>query len=127
MEELFLPYLVLELEIKKKKKKLPPPPAIGRHPFLDMRLSCDGSPEIVVRRMLDYRANIPVILQTLVETYKIPRVLRSLVHGIVTFDGKLTQSNARQAYTQSCTLRVGSYHMRESFEIAPLQDDRDIL
>ena len=92
-----------------------------------MRLSWDGSPEIVVRTMLDCGANVPVVSQVLVETYKIPGVLRSHAHGIVTFDSQLSQSNAGRAYTQSCTLRVGAHHSRETFEIAPLQDDHDIL
>ena len=70
---------------------------------------------------------MPVISQTLVETYKIPEVLRSHAHGIVTFDGQLSQGYAGRAYTQSCTLRVGAHHTRETFEIAPLQDDHDIL
>ena len=74
VEEPFLPHLVPELEMKKKKQKLPPPPVVGRRLFLDMRLSWDGSPEIVVRMMLDCGANVPVVSQTLVETYKIPRV-----------------------------------------------------
>ena len=94
MEEPFLPQLVPELEMKTKKQKLPPRPVIGRRPFLDKRLSRDGSPEIVVRTILDCRANVPVVSQTLVETYKIPGVLRSHAHGIVTFDGQLSQSNA---------------------------------
>ena len=113
--------------MKKKKQKLPPPPVIRRRPFLDMRLSWDGSPEIVVRTMLDCRANVPVVSEMMVETYKIPGFLRSHAHGIVTFDGELSQSNARRAYTQSCTLRVGAHHTRETFEIAPLKDDHDIL
>ena len=120
VEEPFLPHLVPELEMKQKKEKLPPPPVVGRRPFLDMRLSWDGSHEIVIRTMLDCGANIPVVLQTLVETYKIPGVLRSHAHGIVTFDCQLSQSNAGRAYTQLCTLRVGAHHTRETFEIAPL-------
>ena len=127
MEEPFLPHLVPELEMKKKKPKLPPPPVTGRRPFLNIKLSGDGSHEIVVRTMLDCGANVPVILQTLVETYKIPGVLRSHAHGIVTFDGQLSQRNAGRAYTQSCTLRVGAHQTRETFEIAPLQDYHDIL
>ena len=127
VEKPFLPHLVPELEMKKKKQKLPRPPVIGGRSFLDIRLSWDGSTEIVVRTMLDCGANVPVVSQTEVETYKIPGVLRSHAHGIVTFDGQLSQSNARQAYTQSWTLRVGAHHMRETFEISPLQDDHDIL
>ena len=53
VEKPFLPHLVPELEMKKKKQKLPPPPVIGHRPFLDIRLSWDGSPEIVVRTILD--------------------------------------------------------------------------
>ena len=87
VEEPFLPHLVPELEMKKKKQKLPPPPVIGRHPFLDMRLSWDGSPEIVVRTMLDFGANMPVVSQALVEVYKIPGVLRSHACMIATFNG----------------------------------------
>ena len=77
--------------------------------------------------MLDCGANVPVVSQTLVETDKIPRVLRSHAHGILPFDGQLSQRNAVRAYTQSCTLRVGAHHTRETFEIAPLQDDHDSL
>ena len=75
VEEPFLLHLVPELEMKKKKQKLPPPPVVVRRPFLDMRLSWDGSQEIVVRTMLDCGANVLVVSQTLVETYKIPGVL----------------------------------------------------
>ena len=92
-----------------------------------MKPSYDGSPEIVVRTMLDCGANVPVVSQALVEVYKIPRVLRSHACGIVTFDGQLSNSNAGWAYTQSWTLRVAAHHTRETFEIAPLQDDHDIL
>ena len=127
VEEPFLPHLVPELEMKKKKQKLPLPPIVGRRPFLDMRLSWDGSHEIVVRTMLDCGANVPVVSQALVEVHKIPGVLRSHACGIVTFDGQLSQSNDGRASTQSCTLRVGAHHTRETFEIAPLQDDHDIL
>ena len=98
VEEPFLLHLVPELEMKKKKQKLPPSPVVGRRPFLDMRLSWDGSPEIVVRMMLDCGAKVPVVSQTLVETYRIPGVLRSHPHSIVTFDGQLSQSNAGRAY-----------------------------
>ena len=127
VEEPFLPHLVPELEMKKKKQKLPPPPVVGHRPFLDMELSWNGSPEIIVRTMLDCRANVPVVLQALVEIYKIPGVLRSHACGIATFDGQLSKSIARRAYTHSCTLRVGAHNTRETFEIAPLQDDHDIL
>ena len=127
VEEPFLPHFVPELEMKKKKQKLPQPPVVGCRPFLDMKLRWDSSSEIVVRIMLDCGANVPVVSQTLVETYKIPGDLRSHVHGTVTFDGQLSESNAGRAYTQSCTLRVGAYNMRETFEVAPLQDDHDIL
>ena len=92
-----------------------------------MRLSWDGSPEIVVWTMLDCGANVPVESPILVETYKIPGVLRSHAHGIVTFDGQLSQSNAGRAYTQLCTLRVEAHDTRDTFEIAPLLDDHDIL
>ena len=94
VEETFLPHLVQELEMKKKKQKLPPPPVAGRHPFLDIKLSWDGSPEIVVRTMLDCEANVPVVSQALVEVYKITGVLRSHACGIGTFDGQLSKSNA---------------------------------
>ena len=126
VEESFLPHLVPELEMKNKKQKLPPPPVGGR-PFLDIKLSWVGFPEIVVRTMLDCGANVPVVSQVLVDVYKIPGVLRSHACGFATFDGQLHKSNAGRAYTQLCTLRVGAHHTRETFEIAPLQDDHDIL
>ena len=113
--------------MKKKKQKLPPPPVVGRCPFHVMKLSWDCSPEIVVRTMLDCGANVPVVSQALVEVFKIPGVLRSHACGIATFDGQLSNSNAGRAYTQLCTLRVRAHHTRETFEIAPLQDDHDIL
>ena len=101
VEEPFLPHLVPKLEMKKKKQKLPPPPVVGRHPFLDMKLSWDGFPEIVVRTMLDCGANVPVVSQGLLEIYKISGVLRSHACGIATFDGQLSNRNAGGAYTQS--------------------------
>ena len=94
VEEPFLPHLVPELEMKKKKQKLPLPPVIGRRPFLDMKLSWVGSPEIIVRTRLDCGANMPIVLQALVEIYKIPGVLRSHACGIAIFDGQLRKSNA---------------------------------
>ena len=127
VEEPFLAHLMPELEMKKKKQKLPLPPVIARSRFFDVKLSWDGSPEIVVRTMLDCGANVPVVSQALVEVYKIPAVLRSHAYGSTTFDGLLSKSNARRANTQSCTLRVGAYHTSEIFEITPLQDDHDIL
>ena len=75
VEEPFILHLVPELEMKMEKQKLPPPPVVGRRPFLDMKLSWDGSAEIVVRTMLDCEANVPVVSQVLVEVYKIPGVL----------------------------------------------------
>ena len=101
VEEPFLLHLVPELEMKKKKQKLPPPPVVGYRPFLEMILSWNGSPEIIVRTMLDCAANVPVLSQALVGMYKIPGVLRSHACGIGTFDGQLRKSNAGRAYTQS--------------------------
>ena len=75
VEEPFLPHLVPELEMKKKKQKLPPLPVERRCPFLNMKLSWDGSPEIIVRTILDCGANVQVVSQTLVEISKILRVL----------------------------------------------------
>ena len=118
---------MLELEIKKKKQKLPPSPFVGRRPFLDMKLSWDGFPEINFRTMIDCGANVRVVSQALVEIYKIPGVLRSHVCGIATFDGQLSKSKAGRVSTQSFTMRVGAHHTWETFEIAPLQDDHDIL
>ena len=113
--------------MKKKKQKLPLPPVVGSCPSLDMKLSRNGSPQIIIRTMLNCGANMPVVSQELVEIYKIPGVLRSYACGITTIDGQLSKSNAGQAYTQSCTLRVGAHHTTETFEIAPLQNDNDIL
>ena len=76
VEKPFLPHLVPEEQIIRKKQKLPPRPVVGRRPFLDMKLSWDGSQEIVVRTMLDCGANVPVISMNLVDKQKIPGVLR---------------------------------------------------
>ena len=56
----FLPYLVPEEHLM-KTEKLPPPPIVGRLPFIDMKLSWDGSKEFSVRAILDCGANVPVI------------------------------------------------------------------
>ena len=68
-----------------------------------------------------------MVSQALVEVYKILGVLRSHACGIATFDGQLSNSNAGWTFTQLCTLRVRAHHTRETFEIAPLQDDHNIL
>ena len=71
----FLPHLEPEENLA-KKQKLPSPPKIGPRPFMKMKLYWDGTPEIVVRVMLDCGANVPVISQETVERHKIPGVLR---------------------------------------------------
>ena len=55
----FLPHLVPEEHLM-KADKLPPPPVVGRLPFINMKLSWDGSQEYSVRAMLDCGANVPV-------------------------------------------------------------------
>ena len=127
VEEPFLPHLVPELEMKIKKQKLPPPPVVGRHPFLDMKLSWDSYPEIVVTTMLNCGSNMPVVSQALVDVYKIPGVLRSHACGMDTFDGQLRKRNAGPTYTQSCTQGVEAHLTRETFDIAALQDDHDVI
>ena len=55
-----LPHLVPEEHLM-KTDKLPPPPVVGRLPFIDMKLSWDGSQEFIIRVMLDCRVNVQVI------------------------------------------------------------------
>ena len=53
----FLPHLVPEEHLM-KTDKLPPLPIVGRLPFIDMKLSWDGSQEFSVRAMLNCGANV---------------------------------------------------------------------
>ena len=123
--EPFIPHLVPESQLA-KKQKLPPPPKVGSRPIMNMKLSWDDSPEIVVRVMLDCGANVPVIAQEVVEKHKIPGVLRQQACGFSGFDGG-ESSAAGRAYTLACTLRIGGHYTKENCEISPLQDDHDIL
>ena len=122
----FLPHLVPEEHLM-KTDKLPPPPVVGRLPFIDMKLSWDGSQEFSVRAMLDCGANVPVISQSFVDMHKVPGVLRSHAHGLTMADGSESATNAGRAYTHACTLRCGNHFSRESFEISPLQSAHEIL
>ena len=61
----FLSHLFPE-ETLAKKQQLPAPPMIGKRLIMEMKLSWDNSPEIVVRVMLDCGANIPVYFIALV-------------------------------------------------------------
>ena len=82
----FLPHLVPEEHLM-KTDKLPPPPVFGRLPFIDIKLSWDGSQEFSVRAMLDCGANVPVISQSFVDMHKVPGVLCSHAHGLTMADG----------------------------------------
>ncbi len=121
----FLSHLVPEVQLA-KKQRLPPPPKIGPRPIVEMKLSWEDNPEIVVRVMLDCGANVPVISQRIVEKHKVPGVLRQQACGFSAFDGG-ESSDAGRAYTLACTLRIGGHYTKESFEISPLQDDHDML
>ena len=60
---------------------------IGKCPIMEMKLSSDNSPEIVMRVILDCGANVPVISQAVVEKHRVPGVLRKQACGYSTFDG----------------------------------------
>ena len=101
-ETSFLPYLVPEEHLV-KTEKLPTPPVVGRLPFIDMKLSWDGSQEFSVRVMLDCGANVQVILQSFVDMHKVPGVLRSHPHGLSMADGSESATNAGRTYSYACT------------------------
>ena len=92
-ETSFLPHLVPEEHLM-KIDKLPPPPVVGRLPFIDMKLRCDGSQEFSVRAMLDCGANVPVISQSFVDMHKVLGVLRSHNHRLTKADGSESATNA---------------------------------
>ena len=110
-----------------KTNKLPPPPIVGKLPYIDMKLSWDGSQEFIVRAMLDCGANVPIISQSFVDMHKVPGVLRNHSCGLTTADGSESNTNAERAYTHSCTQRCGNHFSRESFEISPLQSTHEII
>ena len=125
-ETSFLPHLVPEEHLM-KTDKLPPPPIVGRLPFIDMKLSWDGSQEFSVRAMLDCGANVPVISQSFVDMHKVPGVLCRHAHGLTMADGSESATNAGRAYTHACTWRCGNHFSQESFEISPMQSAHEIL
>ena len=67
----FLLHFVLEEHLM-KTNKLPPPPVVGKLPYIDLKLSWDGSQEFSIRAMLDFGANVPGISQSFVDTHKVP-------------------------------------------------------
>ena len=125
VDDPYLPHLMPEHQLA-KKQQLPTPPKVGPRPFLDMKLSWDEHPEIVVRVMLDCGANVPVISQEMVQKHEIPGVLRQQACGFSAFDG-MESGNAGRAYTLPCTLRIEGHYTKETFEISTLKDDHDIL
>ena len=110
-----------------KTDKLPPPPVVGKLPFIDMKLSWDGSQELSVGAMLDCRANVPVITQSFVDMHNVPGVLHSYAHGLTMANGSMSATNAGRAYTHACTLGCGNHFSPELFEISPLQSAHEIL
>ena len=73
-------------KILRKKQKLPITPKIGARPIIKMKLSWENNPEIMVRVMIDPRANVPVLLQSLVGEHKIPVVLRERAEIITSYN-----------------------------------------
>ena len=110
----------------RKKQKLEIPPRIGVRPIINMKLSWEGNPEINVRVMLDLRANVLVLSQSLVEQHKVPGVLRERAEIMAGYDGAKGKG-VGSAYTFACTLSPADHYTKESFEVSPLQDVHDIL
>ena len=96
----FLPHLVPEEHLM-KTNKLPPPPVVGKLPYIDMKLSWDGSQEFSVRAMLDCGANVPIISQSFIDMHKVPGVLRNHSCGLTIADGSESNINAGRAYTHT--------------------------
>ena len=125
MDDPYFPHLMPEHQLT-KKQQLPTPPKIRPRTFIDMKLSWDEHPEIVVRVMLDCGANVPVISQEMVQKHEIPGVPRQQACGFSAFDG-IESGNTGRAYTPPCTQRVEGHYSRETFEICTRQDDHDVL
>ena len=77
--------------------------------------------------MLDCVANVPIISQSFVDMQKDPGILRNHSCGLIMAGGSESNSNARRAYTHSCTLRCGTHFSWESFKISTLQSAHEII
>ena len=122
----FLMHLV-QVEHLMKTNKLPPPPVVGKLPYINMKISWDGSQEFSVWVMLDCGANMPILLQSFINMHKVPSVLRNHSCGLTMADGSEANTNAVRAYTCACTLRCGNHFSRESFEISLFQSAHEII
>ena len=92
----FLPHLVPEEHLM-KTNKLPPPPVVGKLPYIDMKLSWNGSPEFCVRAMWHYGANVQIISQSFVDMHKVPGVLHNHRCDLTMCDGSESNTNAGRA------------------------------
>ena len=109
-----------------KTDKLPPPPVVGRQPYIDLKLSWDGSQELSISTMLDCGVNVPVTSHSFIDRYKVLGVLRCHAHGLTMANGSESTTNAGRANTYACTLGCGGHFSWESFDISALQSAHEI-
>ena len=103
----------------------PPLPRTGPVPVVDIILHW-GEDEALVKVLLDSGSTIPLLSLKLAESLSIPLAGRAQARRVDNFAGQAVLG-AGKYYSYPLTLQCKSHYSIESFEVAPLSGDYDVI
>jgi hypothetical protein len=109
-----------------KIENRPAPPTNGGRPMIEMLLSWSQNRKKKVRSMCDIGSTVPILNKKFIEELRIPTVKRHKPIEIRNFNDQVV-SGAGQYYTMPLVLRHKNHYTLAAFEIAPIEEDCDII
>lgn len=89
-------------------------------------LSWDGSPELLVRVLLDTGSTTCIVSETFAEEHGLPHVVRAKPIPFKDFTGRIVPDSGK-AYTLPLYLEHQGHVTKETFEIAPCDEEYDVI
>lgn len=108
------------------KKTLPLPPKSGSRPILQFLISWGKEEERSIRVMLDTGSSTCVISKSFVSRFSVPVYRREIPVPFQDFAGREVPGSG-EAFTFPLKIRYGKHVVKETFEMAPCEEDCDAI
>ena len=101
-------------------------PKSGSRPIIKMNIVLENSPKIPIRVLLDSGSTVPVLSDSLVSRFAIPKAAREIALAVRDFSGNFVEG-AGKFYTYPILLNHGDHWSKESFEISRVDTEVDAI
>lgn len=107
-------------------RRPPPAPKYGKRPIITMNIYWKNEPKRPLRVLLDSGCSTPVLSSSWATKYNVPSYKRDIPIAIENFAGQIVPEAGRK-YTYPLCLQYQEHFTKESFEIAPMDDECEIM